>query len=66
MKNDTQVTFDFYKLVRNTRVGYQFIQEDNFRTVDTFPSAEEAYTAADDSEDPSDIVVARVQIIKRK
>jgi hypothetical protein len=66
MSEDTQVSFDFYTLVRDTRGGYQFIQEDSYGTVDAYASAEEAFTAADDCEDPSDIVVARVQIIKRK
>jgi hypothetical protein len=66
MAEDIQVTFDFYALVRDTRGGYQFIQDDSYGTVDAFASAEEAFSAADESEDPSDIVVAKIQIIKRK
>jgi hypothetical protein len=66
MMIDTQVTFDFYALVRDTRSGYQFIQDDSYRTVDAFASAEEAFASADESEDPNDIVVAKIQIIKRK
>jgi len=66
MAEDTQVTFDFYALVRDTREGYQFIQDDSYGTVDAFSTADEAFSAAEESEDPNDIVVAKVQIIKRK
>ena len=66
MAQGTLVTSGFYALVRDTRGGYQFIQDDSYGTVDAFANAEEAFSAADESEDPSDIVVAKVQIIKRK
>jgi len=56
----------FYALVRDTREGYQFIQDDSYGTVDAFSTADEAFSAAEESEDPNDIVVAKVQIIKRK
>lgn len=65
MSEKIKVTNDFYALVRDTRNGFQFIQEDSYGTVDAYASPEEAFAAADDSEDPADIVVARVQIIKQ-
>lgn len=65
MKEKTIVTNDFYTLVRDTRGGFQFIQDDSYGSVDTYSTEEEAFSAAEESEDPSDIVVARVQILKR-
>lgn len=65
MKEKIVVTNDFYTLVRNTRGGFQFIQDDSYGSVDTFPTADEVFSAADESEDPSDILVAKVQILKR-
>jgi hypothetical protein len=64
MAEEYKALFDFYTLVRNKREGYQFIQEDQFRTIDVYSTVEEAFAALEESQEVYDLEVARVQILR--
>ena len=66
MEEKIQVSNSFYALVRDTSGGFQFMQDDEYGSIDTFSNAENAFSAAEANESPDDIVVAKVQIITRK